>query len=537
MAETAEIKITQVRPNDWNPNIMTRDEFNELTAEIKYLGKPPKPLVLRSNGSTGSFEIVDGEHAYRAMIVLGIETLKPGWYEIEQYDDFEAMRQTYKRNQHGTHNPIKQGQLFKRMMTERSINQSDLAREMEVSEGTVRNSLEYVKALDVRNGYEDWKVKRYAEIIAELPVRVLRELNSLPVELGNLWLEKGADPEDLPGGGLGYVWDLIALVPILRAQSCRQAIDRLQAIKRSLRLWGFYQRLWKPRAGFVSDWTGGLGLPMAEALPYLQLFLTSRWFREWGEHKEDFLRDLLEAISRPAGDKAKIVLPLEVVRAWMDYPEAMNLFDLRDKLRETAAEVSPLPGDLDIWLDQLQKYAPPEIRKSDLPPEQAYKLWQGIKTYQEAGTKKEILSQALPRAIAELREDTKISPTVVLHGIVSELEGDLVIDQEITSFGTKAEMLKLAKDLLSRIAKDNAAMLGFAIGMGNSGKSGKGRKRLETLVNTMQPMLDRLNKLEEPELALILAMLTNKDYLMIWAKALGWDFKKPEKKEETVICL
>ncbi len=54
------------------------------------------------------------------------------------------------------------------------------------------------------------------------------------------------------------------------------------------------------------------------------------------------------------------------------------------------------------------------------------------------------------------------------------------------------------------------------------------RKRAALIRKSMQPMLDRLATLQEPELALMTAMLTRqKNVIEIWAKALGWKFESP----------
>lgn len=179
------VKITQIKPNDWNPNQMTDEEFAELVAEVRHLGKVPKPIVLRKNGK--GYEIVDGEHTYRALVEVGRDDLEPGWYEIEDYDDFEAMRQTYKRNQHGHHNPVKQGLLFERMMSERGLSARALAKEVELSEGTIRNSLEYSKALQVRNDYA----------LSELTIKQIRMFNRLPSKFAGMWHRAGCKMRDL----------------------------------------------------------------------------------------------------------------------------------------------------------------------------------------------------------------------------------------------------------------------------------------------------------------------------------------------------
>ncbi len=188
------LSIEQLRANDYNPNEMTDAEFAELIAEIRHLGRLPKPVVVRP-GSNGEFIIVDGEHAWKAAKEVGLEAIP---CEIIEADDFEAMRQTYKRNQHGTRNKLLLGKMFKRMGQERGLSLRDLAKEIEISEGTVRNALEYVKAVKVRKAYaagEDAEAK-----ITALSLRQVRLYNRLPTTFANLWLDSGADVKSLFDG-------------------------------------------------------------------------------------------------------------------------------------------------------------------------------------------------------------------------------------------------------------------------------------------------------------------------------------------------
>ncbi len=172
------LRVEALRPNDYNPNEMTEAEFTELVAEVRHLAHVPKPIIVRPNG--GDYLIVDGEHGWRAAKEAGLETVP---CEVVDVDDFEAKRQTYKRNQHGTHNPVRLGQMFKTMMLERKLSQRELAKEMEISDGTVRNALEYAKAAEVRNDYA-WQ---------GLGVRQVRWYNRLPRVIGDPWLKVGAD--------------------------------------------------------------------------------------------------------------------------------------------------------------------------------------------------------------------------------------------------------------------------------------------------------------------------------------------------------
>lgn len=180
MFNIVNLPTESLRPNDYNPNMMTHDEFEELVCEVKRLKRIPKPIVVRKEGQ--DYSIIDGEHNWKAAQEAGLKKLP---CEIVEADDFESMFQTFKRNQHGTHNPVKLGKMFQRMMKEKNLSQRELAKEMSISEGTVRNSLEYVKASAVRNDYA----------FEKLSIPQVRTYNRLPRIISDIWLNCGADPK------------------------------------------------------------------------------------------------------------------------------------------------------------------------------------------------------------------------------------------------------------------------------------------------------------------------------------------------------
>ena len=157
---------------------MTDGEFQELVAEVKHLGRLPKPVVVRPIDD--QYVIVDGEHAWRAAKEVGLAEIP---CEVVEADDFEAMRQTYKRNQHGTHDPVALGRMFHQMMEGRGLSQRRLATEIAVSAGTVRNALIYADAADLRNSYA----------FEDLSIRQVRTYLSLPECIRDVWLDAGAD--------------------------------------------------------------------------------------------------------------------------------------------------------------------------------------------------------------------------------------------------------------------------------------------------------------------------------------------------------
>ena len=194
-AAVTHLPTDQLQPNDYNPNRMTREEFAELVEEVRHLGRLPKPVVVRE--VEGGYLIVDGEHGWRAACEVGQAEIP---CEVIEADDFEAMRQTYKRNQHGTHDRVALGQMFRRMMDERSISNRQLAKEINVSEGTIRNGLLFAEAAELRNRYalsrsnQDWRAES-DWYFKDVTVRQARLYTALPEAIRDRWLNAGC-PDD-----------------------------------------------------------------------------------------------------------------------------------------------------------------------------------------------------------------------------------------------------------------------------------------------------------------------------------------------------
>lgn len=178
MTAVSMLNSADLRPNDYNPNSMTDVEFAELVAEVRHLGRLPKPVIARRD--CDGLVIVDGEHGWRAACEVGLDVIP---VEIIEADDFEAMRQTYKRNQHGTHDPVRLGQMFRAMLDQRELSVRALAKEIEVCDGTIRNALAYADAAALRNSYA----------FSKLSIRQVRAYLQLPAPIRDWWVDAEAD--------------------------------------------------------------------------------------------------------------------------------------------------------------------------------------------------------------------------------------------------------------------------------------------------------------------------------------------------------
>jgi hypothetical protein len=82
------VKISEVRPNTWNPKEKETKEYNHVLESIKRSGQDMPILVRENNG----YEVLDGEQRYTAMVELGFEEI---WvYNKGQVSDEEAKATT-----------------------------------------------------------------------------------------------------------------------------------------------------------------------------------------------------------------------------------------------------------------------------------------------------------------------------------------------------------------------------------------------------------------------------------------------------------
>jgi len=70
--EMAEILVSQLVPNPWNPNVMTEEDLQKETASIREFGFVD-PMTVRWRPKEDVYQIIDGEHRWKAAKRLGLE--------------------------------------------------------------------------------------------------------------------------------------------------------------------------------------------------------------------------------------------------------------------------------------------------------------------------------------------------------------------------------------------------------------------------------------------------------------------------------
>jgi hypothetical protein len=195
------IAVNCIKENGYNPNQMDKDAFDELVMEVEHLKRVAKPIVVRVNSlKPDEYIIVDGQHNFRAAKKAGLGEVL---CEIVDIDDLEARIQTYKRNQHGKHDPLLEGVMFADMIDCDDVAKREVGRRFNIEEGRVRRSLKYLEAyrmhcefLGIQEGKPEDKErdKKIKQLISKRSHREIDDYLRLPAVIRDHWFFASAPP-------------------------------------------------------------------------------------------------------------------------------------------------------------------------------------------------------------------------------------------------------------------------------------------------------------------------------------------------------
>ena len=109
------LPVTALVANPWNPNKETPETFDRVKANITKYGFIDPVLVRKKNDT--EYEIIDGEHRWRAATEMGFAEVP---CEVIDVDSFDAALLTINMNNlRGEDDPVKRGKIFKQLKNER----------------------------------------------------------------------------------------------------------------------------------------------------------------------------------------------------------------------------------------------------------------------------------------------------------------------------------------------------------------------------------------------------------------------------------
>ena len=143
-AQQTFVKITMVEPNREQPRKnFDEDALQELADSIKQFGIL-QPIVVQDR--KGYYEIIAGERRWRAAKIAGLKEVP---VIIKNLSEKEIVEISLIENiQRENLNPIEEAQAYKRLLTEFSLNQDEVAERVSKSRTAVTNSMRLLKLCD-----------------------------------------------------------------------------------------------------------------------------------------------------------------------------------------------------------------------------------------------------------------------------------------------------------------------------------------------------------------------------------------------------
>jgi ParB/RepB/Spo0J family partition protein len=183
--KTELIKVEDIIENEYNPNEMDDGSFQKLVLNIKRKGFR-KPLEVRKVND--KYIIIDGAHRFKACKQLGHKEVE---CIVDNVDETEAMVDTLNANIHGTHNPYKEAQMFKKINQRYKL--QDMEKVMNYDQAIIKDRLELLGLPDdIKRQLEEKEEKEKQEA----PVVLSFVLTQSEMDIVTDAINRTENPED-----------------------------------------------------------------------------------------------------------------------------------------------------------------------------------------------------------------------------------------------------------------------------------------------------------------------------------------------------
>jgi ParB family chromosome partitioning protein len=138
----AELPITQITPNQWQPRQVFEEEaLAELVHSIREIGLL-QPIVVRESGP-GTFELIMGERRWRASQEAGLDRIPA---IVRQTEDDDMLRDALLENLHRSQlNPLEEAAAYRQLLDDFGCTHDELATRIGRSRPQISNTLRLLK--------------------------------------------------------------------------------------------------------------------------------------------------------------------------------------------------------------------------------------------------------------------------------------------------------------------------------------------------------------------------------------------------------
>lgn len=161
------VDVASIEVNEWNPNAMDMETFNILVETVRAEGMNQPVLVREKPGEEGTYQLVDGEHRFKASKAAGLKKIMV--IVVPYSDDMAKMRTISMNHIKGEYIPLKMAKLLAEL--QETYSEDEIRRMTGVREEEFAN---LINLLDVPEPVFEGSVEISSmEVIRPIPVNIL----------------------------------------------------------------------------------------------------------------------------------------------------------------------------------------------------------------------------------------------------------------------------------------------------------------------------------------------------------------------------
>jgi len=140
MSEIVYVDIAKIHPNSYNPNVMNQEKFEALKDFCKTQGADKLDPIWVRNDGIGKYEVIDGEHRWKAAKEVGWKRLRAFIIDME-VDGAKAFN-VRKNRERGRLDAYKMGKILYEEYKDKDLTQNGVGKRFGLARETVRDYIQ-----------------------------------------------------------------------------------------------------------------------------------------------------------------------------------------------------------------------------------------------------------------------------------------------------------------------------------------------------------------------------------------------------------